>query len=65
MVSVHASAVDHISLATAVQPHDVVVYVPLLAEQLDRLRDLIGTKDTKGMIVHNLGTACELQCTNA
>ncbi len=65
MVTVHASAVDHISLATAVQPHDVVVYVPLLAEQLDRLRDLIGTKDTKGMIVHNLGTACELQCTNA
>lgn len=65
MVTVHASAVDHISLATAVQPHDVVVYVPLLAEQLDRLRDLVGTKDTKGMIVHNLGTACELQCSNA
>lgn len=65
MVTVHANAVDHISFATAVQPHDVVVYVPLLAAQLDILRDLIGTKDTKGMIVHNLGTACELQCTNA
>gem|GEM_PF-1716150 len=65
MVTVHANAVEHISFATAVQPHNVVVYVPLLAAQLDTLRDLIGTKDTKGMIVHNLGTACELQCTNA
>jgi hypothetical protein len=65
MITVHASAVEHVSFATAVQPHDVTVYVPLLAAQLDILRDLIGTKDTKGMIVHNLGTACELQCTNA
>lgn len=65
MVTVHADAVEHMSFATAVQPHAVTVYVPLLATQLDILRDLIGTKDTKGMIVHNLGTACELQCTNA
>lgn len=65
MVTVHENAVEHISFATAVQPHNVVVFVPLLAAQLDTLRDLIGTKDTKGMIAHNLGTACELQCTNA
>lgn len=65
MVTVHASAVEQVSFATSIQPHNVVVYVPLLAEQLDRLRDLIWTKDTKGMIVNNLGTACELQCSNA
>jgi len=41
MVTVHASAVEQVSFATSIQPHNVVVYVPLLAEQLDRLRDLI------------------------
>lgn len=65
MVTVHDDAIEHVSFIIATQPHDVTSYVPLLAEQLDTLRSLIGTKDTKGMIVHNLGTACELQCTNA
>ena len=51
--------------ANVVEPTEVMVYIPLLAYQLQTLRDLIGTKDTKGMLVSNLGTACELQCSNA
>lgn len=65
MVAVHGVSTDMMQYATITEPHNVTIYVPLLASQLDTLRDIIGTKDTKGMIVHNLGIACELQCSNA
>jgi hypothetical protein len=53
------------SMVVTIDPNYLTVYVPLLASQLDTIRWLIGTKDTKWMIIHNLGTACELQCGNA
>lgn len=56
---------DSLQAANIVEPSEVTVYIPLLAYQLQTIRDLIGTKDTKGMLVYNLGTACELQCSNA
>lgn len=51
--------------ASIIEPTQVAVYIPLLAYQLQTIRDIIGTKDTKGMLAYNLGTACELQCSNA
>jgi len=65
MQSVHNTSIDMMQYTNTAEPHNVTIYVPLLASQLDTLRSLIGTKDAKGMIIHNLGTACELQCSNA
>jgi hypothetical protein len=65
MQQMHNVWLQQSSYAVWMDPHPQTVYIPLLAGQLDTIRSIIGTKDTKGMLVHNLGTACELQCTNA
>ncbi len=44
--------------------YDVTLYIPKLALQLQGIRDVIGTKDTQGMLLYNLGKSCELQCQN-
>jgi hypothetical protein len=65
MQDVHSHGIASIDNAHLMDPGSVMIYIPLLSAQLDTLRGLIGTKDTKGMIIYNLGNACELQCSNA
>lgn len=43
---------------------DATIYVPQIAYQLQLIRDLVWTKDSQGMLLYNLGKACELQCQN-
>ncbi len=65
MQHAHNRALEQSQYAQLADTMPLSIYIPMLAYQLEDIRSIIGTKDTQGMLIHNLWMACELQCSNA